>query len=161
MVNWRSIHSELDRLALPEPQMSCFSVVREGERGKTYLNAIQCVKANFDLVSSWAHFRQLCYSFEAELSDALVRGVHVRVVVEKPPRYCLPKWVTALDNPLFELRTMPAPPAVAITILDAAEMAVAFNPSVRVSRGPDLWSRHAGLVAVCGGYFKKEWAALK
>lgn len=148
-------------LALPEQLLPCFGVVAEGERGKKYGVAIRSVQGCFDVVSSWVRFRQLCYHYEDELKDALERGVHVRVVVEKPPRHYLPKWVTALDTPLSELRTMPTPPAVAFMVFDGAEVAVAFDPSVRIARGADLWSRHAGLVAVCGGYFEEQWATFQ
>jgi sugar-specific transcriptional regulator TrmB len=146
---------------LPEPPMPCFGVVREGERGKKYSAAIMGVQRSLDIFSSWVRFRQLCFHFEEELKNALKRGVHVRVVVEKPPRHNFPKWIKELDSSVFELRAMTESPEIAFAILDGAEVAVAFDPSVRVSKGPDLWSKHTGLVAVCRGYFDGQWAALK
>ncbi len=146
---------------LLEPPKPCFGVVREGERGKRYSVAIFEAQHNIELISSWVRFRQLCYHFEAELKDALKRGVHIRIIVEKPPRHYFPKWLSKVDGSGFELRAMPEPPAVAFAIFDGAEVAVAFDPSLRVSRGPDLWSKHAGLVATCRGYFDGQWAILE
>ncbi|MCL4429193.1 MAG: hypothetical protein M1167_00420, partial [Chloroflexi bacterium] len=106
-------------------------------------------------------FRQLCFHFEADLKAALKRGVCIRVVAEKPPRHSFPKWVSALNNPAFELKTTPNLPAAVITVFDGAQVAVAFDSAVRLARGPDLWSAHLGLVAVCRGYFDGVWAALE
>jgi len=110
------------------------------------------------LVFSWVRFRQLCFHFEGELKTALKRGVHIRAVVEKPPRHYFPKWISGLASSLFELRTMPVSPAAALAIFDGKEVALAFDPAVRVLRGPDLWSSHLGLVAVCKGFFDAQWA---
>lgn len=52
-------------------------------------------------------------------------------------------------------------PVVAFAIFDGAEVGVAFEPTVSLTVGPDLWSRHLGLLAVCCGYFDRLWAALK
>jgi hypothetical protein len=46
------------------------------------------------------------FYFEEELKAALGRGVRVRVVVERSPKQSFPKWVSALNNPAFELKTM-------------------------------------------------------
>jgi hypothetical protein len=91
------------------------------------------------------------------MKTAIKRGVHIRAVVEKPLRHYFPKWISERDNSMFELRTMPDSPAAAVAIFDGKEVAIAFDPALRVLRGPDLWSRNAGLVAVCRGYFEGQW----
>jgi sugar-specific transcriptional regulator TrmB len=146
--------------AAPELQMPCFGEVCEGEGGKKYGTALETAEGCVELVCGWGRFRQLCFYFEAELKAALGRGVRVRVVVEKPPKHSLPKWICTLNNPVFELKTLPTAPAAAIAIFDGAEVAVAFDGAVRLTSGPDLWSRHVGLVAVCRGYFDRLWAVL-
>jgi hypothetical protein len=102
----------------------------------------------------------LCFHFETELKTAIKRGVHIRAVVEKPPRHYFPKWISGLDSSLFELHTLPDSPAAALAIFDGKEVALAFDPAVRVLRGPDLWSSHLGLVAICRGFFDAQWAKL-
>ncbi|MCL5878028.1 MAG: hypothetical protein M1540_09485 [Candidatus Bathyarchaeota archaeon] len=150
------------RLALSAPVVvesrPCFGEVFEGERGKQYKNAIEGAQGCIEFVTSWVRFRQLCFHFEAELKAALKRGVRVRVAVEKPPRHRYPKWIT--DYSGFELRELLSVPAVALSIFDGVEVAVAFEPTTRLTSGPDLWSRHHGVVAVCCGYFERLWAAL-
>ncbi len=114
-------------LAVVESPLPCFGTVSEGERGKKYAAALVGVEGCVELVCSWGRFRQLCFYFEAELKAALGRGVRVRVVVEKPPRYSYPKWISAHNNPAFEVRTMPNLPAAVIAVFDGTEVAVAFD----------------------------------
>jgi sugar-specific transcriptional regulator TrmB len=144
-----------------EPHRSCFGTVRAGEQGKKYSTSIQGAQGCVELVSSWVRFRQLCFFFEVDWKAALKRGVHVRVVVEKPPNHYFPKWVAVLNNPAFELKTMPNPPSAVIAVFDGVQVAVAFDAVTRLAKGPDLWSEHAGLVAACRGYFDRLWAALE
>ncbi len=139
----------------------CFGMVCEGEGGRKYGTALQGAQGCVELVCGWVRFRQLCFHFEEELKAALKRGVRVRVVVERSPKQSFPKWVSALNNPAFELKTVPTAPAATIAVFDGAEVAVAFDGAVRLAAGPDLWSRHVGLVAVCRGYFDRLWAALE
>jgi sugar-specific transcriptional regulator TrmB len=143
---------------LPTP---CFGTVMEGVRGKKYLAAITDAKECIEAVSSWGRFRQMCFRFDSELKAALKRGVHVRMVVEKPPKQYFPKWVSVLNNPAFELKTTPNPPAAVITIFDDTKVAVAFDATTRLTKGPDLWSTHPGLVAAGHGYFEGLWATLE
>jgi hypothetical protein len=144
-------------MVLREPLKPCFGVVCEGERGKKYSVAFEGAVGSVDLVFSWVRFRQLCFHFEGELKTALKRGVHIRAVVEKPPQHYFPKWISGLDSSLFEVRTVPDSPAATLAIFDGKEVAMAFDPALRVLQGPDLWSRHGGLVAVCRGYFEGQW----
>jgi sugar-specific transcriptional regulator TrmB len=147
--------------AAAEPK-ACFGEVFEDEHGKRYLCALQGAEGCVELVVSWVRFRQLCFHFEGALKNAVKRGVKVRVAVEQPPpRHRFPKWVGALDGSVFELRTMLCVPAVALAVFDGGEVAVAFESTAGLAGGPDLWSRHGGLVAVCRGYFDGLWAALK
>jgi sugar-specific transcriptional regulator TrmB len=148
-------------VAVAEPLKPCFGVICEGGRGRKYSSAIQGTQGCLEVVSSWRRFGQLCFNFEAELKAALKRGVRMCVAVEKPSHGGLPRWVSTLDNMAFELRTMPNPPSADIAVFDGAKAAVAFDGTVRLSRGPDLWSVHPGLVAVCRGFFDRLWAALE
>lgn len=131
-----------------------------GEKGRGYLTGIQGAEGCFEFVSGWRRFRQFCNFFEDELRVVIGRGVRVRVVVEQPP--CgFPKWIAELDSAVFEVRTMPTAPAVALCIFDGEQIAVAYEPTSRLAGGPDLWSRHTGLVAACRGYFDTLWSALR
>ncbi len=110
-----------------ESLLPCFGAVCEGEGGKKYAAALEAAQGCVELVCSWVRFRQLCFHFEGELKAALKRGVRVRVVVEKPSRYSVSKWVNALDSAVFELRTMPNAPAAVIAVFDGAQVAMTFD----------------------------------
>jgi sugar-specific transcriptional regulator TrmB len=144
----------------PEP---CFGVVWEADRGKKYLKAIQGTQHTIDMVTSWTRFKKTCFMFETQLKDTLKRDVTLRIVDEKPTNHQLPRWVrTALPKyAAFELKIVPNPPSTAITIFDGTQAAVAFNPNVRFTKGPEFWSVHPGLVAVCRGYFDGVWIGLE
>jgi sugar-specific transcriptional regulator TrmB len=144
----------------PFPLSACFGAVFEGEGGRQYQKAIAEAQESIEGMLSWMRFREVCFHFEAELKAALKRGVHVRIAAEKPPNHQLPKWLNTLENGAFELRTMPNPPVAVFAVFDGAKVAVAFNSAARLSRGPDLWSTHPGLAAVCRGYFDRHWATL-
>ncbi|MCL5876424.1 MAG: hypothetical protein M1540_01260 [Candidatus Bathyarchaeota archaeon] len=145
----------------PQTATPCFGTLFGSEQTKKHHQAIAEAQGSIEFVVSWVRFRQLCFHCEAELKAALKRGVRIRVAVEKPPRHNYPKWIGTLDGSAFELREMAAVPPVAFAIFDGAEVAVAYEPTTRLTLGPDLWSRHPGVVAVCCGYFDRLWAALK
>lgn len=156
----RQLARKLQNTSYPPPAVTpCFGTLFGADRGKKFLQAIGDTQGSIEVVSSWVRFRQLCFHCENELKAVLKRGVRVRVAVEKPSCPNYPKWIS--DYSAFELREMLSVPAVALTIFDGALVAVAFEPTARLAVGPDLWSRHVGVVAVCCGYFDRLWAALK
>ncbi|MCL5876184.1 MAG: hypothetical protein M1540_00005, partial [Candidatus Bathyarchaeota archaeon] len=138
---------------------SSFGVVSEAEGGKNYQTAIEKTQHRVQAVMSWVQFRQLCFLFESALSGAIKRGVAVEVLTEKPPVHCLPEWVKAalVKYPNFKLKTTPEPPSAALTVFDGAQAAVAFNPSSRLTKGPELWTGHPALVAACQAFFWDKW----
>jgi sugar-specific transcriptional regulator TrmB len=156
----RQLAEQLQRSPhIQPPSTPCFGTLFGSEQTKKYRQAIADAQGSIEVVSSWVRFRQLCFHCESELKAALRRGVRIRVATEKPPRASSPKWLA--DFSAFELRTLAAAPPVALALFDGAEVVVASEPTTRLTSGPDLWSRHGGLVAVACGYFERLWAALK
>jgi sugar-specific transcriptional regulator TrmB len=152
------------RLAMiTAPPKPCFGSVSEGERGKKYQIAIEQTQHTIDALISWTRFKQLCFHFEAQLKDALKKGVAINIVTEKPTNHHLPKWVnpTLLKYPNFTLKTTLTPPDAAVTIFDHTQAAIAFNPSIRLTKGPDLWTSHPALTAPYQIYFNTIWAKTK
>ncbi len=146
-------------VTLTAPSKPCFGMVSEGERGKKYQIAIQQTQYTIDALISWTRFKQLCFHFETQLKDALKKDVTVNIVTEKPANYSLPRWVnpTRLKYPNFQLKTMPTPPEAVVTIFDHTQLALAFNPNIRLTEGPDLWTSHPALTAPYQAYFNTIW----
>jgi sugar-specific transcriptional regulator TrmB len=141
----------------------CFGIVFEGYRGRKYLKAIQETRHAINAVSSWTRFKQLCFLFETELKDALKKDVTLHIVAEKPPNSHLPKWVKAALSKYsnFNLKTQPNLPSAAVTLFDNTQAAIAFNPGLRFTKGPDLWTSNPTLMALCQTYFNLSWAQTK
>ncbi len=143
-------------MALPKP---CFGIVSEGERGKKYQAAIQQTQHTIEAIISWARFKQLCFHFETQLKDALKKDVAISIATEKPTNHPLPKWVNParLKYPRFNLKTMSISPEAAVTIFDRTQAAIAFNPNIPFTKGPDLWTSHPALIAPYQTYFNTIW----
>jgi sugar-specific transcriptional regulator TrmB len=142
-----------------EPPKPCFGEVCEGERGKKYRSAIECTQSSIHTLVSWARFKQLCYYYEKQLLDLLKNDIEISIVTEKPPSYSLPKWVkpTIQRYPNFKLKIQPTPPEAAIMIFDDSQLALAFNPNIRLTKGPDLWTSHPSLLASYRAFFLAVW----
>jgi len=91
--------------------------------------------------------------------SALRRGVSVRVVTEKLQSQTMPKWVNAAKTRYlqFELHTMPEQPAAAVTIFNHTRAAIAHNPNISLTKGPELWTENPALTATAQAYFKTVW----
>jgi sugar-specific transcriptional regulator TrmB len=141
------------------PAKPCLGTVFEGDRGKKYSQAIQEAQHTIETVTSWRRFKQLSIHFETQLLAALKKGVTIRVVTEKPPNLHLPKWIddTALSEMSFKLKIIQTPPTAAITIFDQTTAAIAFNPHLSLTKGPDLWTTNSTLTALCQTYFRASW----
>jgi sugar-specific transcriptional regulator TrmB len=138
----------------------CFGEVVEADRGRHYRVAIKGVHKVFEVVTGWRRFKQLSIHFDTQLLGALRRSVAVHLVTEKPPLQPLPKWVSVAQAkyPLFELRTMPEQPTAAITIFDHKQAAIAYNPNISLTKGPEMWTENTALAALAQAYFKTVWA---
>ncbi len=136
-----------------------FGVVSETAGENNFQTAIGSAQHRVQAVLSWVQFRQFCFLFEAELLEAVKRGVMVELLAEKPPVHCLPEWVkTALvKHPNFKLKTTPEPPTAAMTVFDRTQAVVAFTPNSPLAKGPELWTKHPALVAACQALFWDKW----
>lgn len=142
---------------VPKP---CFGEVCEGERGKKYQVTIQEAQCTIDILVSWARFKQLCYHCQKQILNALKNGVRISILTDKPAGHSLPKWVspTVQRYPNFKLKILLSPPEAAIMIFDDAQMALAFNPNSRLTKGPDLWTSHPSLLSTYRTFFISAWS---
>ncbi len=142
--------------SMPVAVKPYLGTVVEADRGKKYRQALLEAERSIDIVTTWLRFKQLSTHFEAQLQNALKRDVAVCIVSEKPRNQRFPKWVnTALSSrPNFKVKTQPDLPLAAVTLFDCTEAVVAFDCSLHLFKGPDLWTRNKSVVALCQAYFK-------
>lgn len=141
------------------PTKPCFGIVSQGERGKKYQEAIEQTQHSIDALISWVRFKQWCFYFERQLIDALRKEVTIRIITEKPLNYRLPKLVhpTQQKYSNFELKTLPSIPTAVVTIFDHTQIALAYSPNSRFTKGPDLWSSHPAFLSAYQTYFNSIW----
>jgi sugar-specific transcriptional regulator TrmB len=141
------------------PTKPCFGIICQGERGKKYQIAIEQTHHSIDALISWVRFKQWCFYLERQLTDALRKEITIKIITEKPLNYRLPKWIHSAQQkyPNFELKTLPLVPEAVVTIFDHTQMALAFSPNSRFTKGPDLWSNHPAFLAAYLSYFNSIW----
>jgi sugar-specific transcriptional regulator TrmB len=141
------------------PAKPSFGMVSQGERGKKYQLAIEQTQCSIEALISWVRFKQWCFYFERQLIDALKKEVTIKIIAEKPLNNRLPKWVHSAQQKYsnFILKTLPTVPEAVVTIFDHSQIALAYNPSSRFTKGPDLWSSHPAFLVSYQTYFNTIW----
>lgn len=144
---------------MTEAAKPCFGEVCEGERGKKYRAAIEEAQHTIDVLVTWARFKQLCYHCQKHLLDALKRGIKINIATDKPANYNLPKWVnpTRQKYPNFKLKLLFTPSESSIMIFDHTQLALAFDPNGRLTKGPDLWTSHPSQLSAHQAFFNSLW----
>ncbi len=138
---------------------SYLGTVFEGDRGRKYCSAIKEAQHTIELATTWSRFKQLIALFENPLQKALVKGITIHIVTEKPPDHRLPNWInTTLKKPNFNLKTLQNPIATTTMIFDHTQAAIAFNPNTSLIKGPDIWTNNQSLIALSQAYFDTIWS---
>lgn len=137
----------------------CFGAVFEADRGKKYRQALKNTQQSIDAVTSWVRFKQLSIHYETQLQNILKRDATIHIVTDKPPSHLLPKWINATlsRDSNFKLKILPNMPDAAITIFDHKTAAIAYNPNVSLSKGPDLWTDNPTITILSQAYFDTIW----
>lgn len=141
----------------------CFGTVFEADRGKKYCRSIEDTQHSIEAVTSWRRFKQLNIHFETQLQNVLKKDVTLHIVTEKPPNHHLPKWISSalLKYPNFKLKIQLTSPTAVVTIFDQTTTAIAFNPNISLTKGPDLWTINPALTIPCQTYFNAVWSQTK
>jgi len=136
--------------------------VFEADRAKKYTQTIHATNKTIDITASCKRFKQIINLLEIPLQTALSNGVVIRMVIEKSPAQLLPsrminKQSQAIPTSL-KVKMLFGCPTAAIAIFDQTTAAIAFDPHVNLSKGPDLWTDNPTLVSLCHAYFDNIWA---
>ncbi len=139
--------------ALAKP---CFGVVSEGDKGKKYLNAILSTQNSIDAIVTYLQLRQMTMHYEAQLENALRKGVQIRIITEKTQKQPLPKWIQQEQDNL-NIKFLQKPSAAVFTIFDESQVSMALSNSVNLRKGPNFWTNNPAMVALSKSYFEAVW----
>lgn len=136
--------------------------VFEADRAKKYIQTIQATNKTIDITASCKRFKQIINLLETQLQTALNNGVAIRMVIEKPPTQLLTSWMINTQSQAtmasLKLKMLFDCPTAAIAIFDQTTAAIAFDPHINLSKGPDLWTDNPTLISLCQAYFDNIWA---
>jgi sugar-specific transcriptional regulator TrmB len=121
--------------------------------------ALQKTKTSIEVVTSGKRFSPAIVKFKDAYTNALERGVRIRVATEKPvAEKAVCEIVERLmDNGRFEVKCFSdAPPAV-VSIFDGREASVTLSEVAHTPRASALWSNDACFVALAQNYFETKW----
>jgi len=139
--------------------------VFEADRAKKYIQTIQATIKTIDITASCKRFKQIINLLETPLQTALSNGVAIRMVIEKSPAQLLPSWMINIQSQAIpaslKVKTLFDCPSAAIAIFDQTTAAIAFDPHVNLSKGPDLWTDNPTLISLCQAYFDSLWVKVK
>ncbi len=115
-------------------------------------------KKSLDLVNTW-RMRQLAfYSSSERRQNSLERGVHFRIITDRPPpEQSLNGVKTIKEYPNHELRYCEGEVTVPLGIFDNKEVYILTKPSTNSTEAPTLWSCHPSLVSIVQNYFDILW----
>jgi len=123
------------------------------------IDEIDCARKSIDFITSWKRFPFTLYTFTENANKALNRNVHIRVMLEKPPKgESLPEIVGELKKmPNYELRYIQHPPSAIIGIFDKKRVIVKTSSSVGLAEAPSLWSNNPCLLSIVNDFFEFNW----
>ena len=117
----------------------------------------QTAKKSIDTIEDWGGVRALLFYYRQDFADAINRGVRVRIITEKHENTKLmQETLSALENPLFEIRYISGPLPVKTVIYDEKEvnMCIAEPPEKDI---PSLWSSNPRFTKIMLDFFEKTW----
>jgi len=121
--------------------------------------ALQKARRSVEVVTSRQRFSTVIIKFKDEYTNALERGVRIRVATERP---AAEKAVYELVERLmktggFEVKCFSDAPAAVVSIFDGREASVTLSAIAHTPQASALWSNDACFVALAQSYFETKW----
>jgi hypothetical protein len=66
-----------------------------------------------------------------------------------------------IRNPIFELRTLPPPIDVRLSVFDGKEVFIATTATANAAESPALWTNSPAMVSTFEDYFRMKWKLAK
>ena len=123
--------------------------------------ALQKTKRSIEVVTSRKRFSPAIFKFRDNYTNALERGVRIRVATEKPvAEKAVCEIVERLmENGGFEVKCFSDVPPAVVSIFDGREASVTLSQVAHTPRASALWSNDACFVALAQNYFETKWSS--
>ena len=124
---------------------------------KRLIKGTQATKTSIDSIGTWESFASVVSKGFEDFQEALDRGVRIRSITEKPENERVPRYLKNLrKNALYEVRFIPSPAPVTMSILDKKEVNIAIS-TPNSKDVASLWSNNPSILAISTNYFEELW----
>jgi sugar-specific transcriptional regulator TrmB len=122
-------------------------------------NEIEAAQVSIDVIGLQKTIPRILFVYADEISEALKRGVKIRLAVEKSEdENSFPNALHVFKKyPSYQLRYTLAHPPVMLAVYDGKRMLVTVSQSEDMTQSPALWSNNPSLVAIVQHYFEILW----
>ena len=120
---------------------------------------IENAQKSIDFITSWKRFSIWANTFGENAKKALKRNVHMRVVLEKPPKgNSLPEIIQEfMKYRSYEIKFIIDPPSAIIGIFDRTKLLIDTSASVGLTEASTLWSNNSVLLSIIQDFFEIIW----
>jgi len=146
------------RLAL-EKEETKFSLFPEQATVRAEKKTLENVQRSFDVITSWRNPHSVIFSSMEGITEALHKGVEIRVIIDKPnEEKLLSNILKHLKKfPNFKIRYLPNAPKALISEYDKGEAWVGTCTNPGVKECPTLWTDNPCLLSILQDYFEMLW----
>jgi sugar-specific transcriptional regulator TrmB len=155
----KKFKSDNARMALEEEAK--FSLVPEQATIRAEKKTLENVQRSFDVITSWRNPHSIMFADVEGITEALQRGIEIRVIIDKPgEEKLLSNIVNRLKKfPTFKIRYLWNAPKALISVYDNGEAWVGTCPNPGVKECPILWTDNPCLLSILQDYFEMLWSA--
>jgi sugar-specific transcriptional regulator TrmB len=120
---------------------------------------LKAVQRSIDEVTSWKNPHTTMFIDMDDLTEALQRGVKIRVIIDKPSEEKLLTDITKQlkKHPTFKIRYLPNAPKALISVYDKKEAWICTCTQPVRKDCPSLWTNNPCLLAILQDYFEMLW----
>lgn len=124
---------------------------------KRLTKSIEKTKKSIDVSTSWKRFKSACYRLAEPLTEAWIRGVKGRAVIEETEEPALESVKAYWRPPHAEIRQVKFLPRTVMALYDKKEVYIYIIPTADMTESPALWSDNPSLVAMAEECFETKW----
>jgi sugar-specific transcriptional regulator TrmB len=116
-------------------------------------------QTSIDCITTLKRFLQVAHTYGEVISEALERGVKIRVITQTPEDdESLPGIVKDFKkNPSYRLRYVLKSPSAVVTVYDKKELLIVTSPTADLAESPALLSNNSSLLKIIQDYFEILW----
>ncbi len=138
-----------------EAQLRLISEQATVRREKGVLDAVQ---RSFDEVTTWSYPHTALFVDMDDVTEALQRGVKIRVIIDKPDEKILSDIIEKLKKyPAFKIKYLPNAPKALMSVYDNKEAWICTCTQPVQKECPSLWTNNPCLLAILQDYFEILW----